>query len=510
MPAPEIQPNRIYKKLPEGHDRLAQRLLGGNPITVELGSQRHTASALDIISIPPAPDKVLIEQCASMLQLTPQERDAFLAPSDAKLSPEMQALREEIFRKINQAAKESVEYNLEELYFDFSDYYNPQKPIRSHKDIISFMRMTSLYRTDSRKRVVSANYCQLLSDVVARYEILKREFGTLIEESNYVHDVFYARGEFAGGPRTIDPIRRDDLRDHSLEPAVVYLQPAFTPYNHAPMRGVVDVLTKGRGKRVQSAHSKTVRDPLVRASEAGKDAIGDIYECRREQAVPLVLQLVSRLFAAPLNAKGIIIENDGFFSREESSHASYSLRSEFGPMNAPRIMDNDMNTNSGGYTAIKIRGSIHTKVPSTGEQRVRDIEIQIVPKGNRNNDGMRNWHIYQMVRKIAEVTRKRGAVPMRQFEQYLEDASKSSGIPKDAILKGVTDRISQVHSPTRNGISHIISNSVYNRLKHIPGLVSEEWLRAVLYAIERGKAIHIYKERKEERKSKEKLQKRRK
>ncbi len=97
-----------------------------------------------------------------------------------------------------------------------------------------------------------------------------------------------------------------------------------------------------------------------------------------------------------------------------------------------------------------------------------------------------------MVRKIAEVTRKRGAVPMRQFEMYLEDASTNSGIPKERILAGITDRIAQVQSPTRKGVSHIIAHSVYNRMKHIPGLVSEDWLRAVLYAMDRAKTIHLY------------------
>jgi hypothetical protein len=212
------------------------------------------------------------------------------------------------------------------------------------------------------------------------------------------------------------------------------------------------------------------------------------------------MQLLTRLYGSPLNASNLIIENDGFYTEEQSSSASYHLRSEFGPENAPRIRNNDTNANSGGFTALKIRATVQTKVPSTGEARKRDIEIQIVPKGNKNNDGMKNWHIYQMVRKIAEVTRKRGAVPIRQFELYLDDASRGSGIPKETILKSITDRISQVHSPTRHGVSHIVAHSVYNRLKHIPGLVSEEWLKAVLYTMERGKTIHLYRQNKEEKK----------
>ncbi len=494
MALPEIQPNRIYNKTPQGHDRLATELLQGAPITVEIGPKRHSASALDIISIPPADKETLLLQCAAMLHLSPDEQDAFLSEDEKKMPPEKKALRQKIFAQINRAAKESVEYNLRELYFDFSELYNPQKPIETHQDIVAFMRMTSAYRKDSRKKVVSANYCQLLCDVVARYEILKREFETLVEESNYVHDIFYARGDFKNEAPTIDPIRREGtLKDQSLEPAVVYIAQPFARYNPDPQRhGVVDVLTKGRGKKVESAHSKTVRDPLVRASEAGKDSIGDIYECEDGKALPLMMQLLSRLYGAPLNARNVIIENDGFYTTQQSSDASYALREEFGVANAPRIQNNDVNENSGGFTALKIRAVLNTKVPSTGEFRVRDIEIQIVPRGNRNNDGMRNWHIYQLVRKIAEVTRKRGAVPMRQFEMYLEDASTNSGIPKERILAGITDRIAQVQSPTRKGVSHIIAHSVYNRMKHIPGLVSEDWLRAVLYAMDRAKTIHLY------------------
>lgn len=502
MGAPEIHPARIYKGIPPGHDRLATELLSGHPMTVEIGGKKHTASALDIISIPPAPDSVLLEQCASMLQLSPKEREAFLAKNVKTLESEALELRMRIFAKINQAAAESVEYNLQELFFDFRELYDPKKPIKEHADIVAFMRKTSLYREDSRKRVLSANYCQLLCDVVARYEILKKEFETLIEESNYVHDVFYARGAFQNEPRTIDPVRREGaLKDNTLEPAVVYLTPEIALYNDDIRRpGIVDVLTKGRGKRIQSAHSKAVRDPLVRASEAGKDSIGDVYECSQEQGLPLMLQILSRMYGAPLNAKNVIIENDGFFSKESSSKASYALRDVFGPIDIPRIQDNDLNVNSGGFTALKIRAEIETVVPSTGEKKVRDIEIQIVPKGNKNNVGLRNWHVYQMVRKIAEVTRKRGAVPMRQFEMYLEDASNGSGIPKETILQGITDRIAQVNSPTRVGVSHIIAHSVYNRMKHIPGLVSEGWMKAVLHAMDRAKTIHLYQEAKRARK----------
>lgn len=495
MALPEIHPKRIYSGSQASHDRLASELLKGDPITVEIGGKRHTASGLDIISIPPAPDAVMLERCAGMLHLSPEEKRAFLSVDNSPL-------KEKIFLQINRAAAEAIEYNLRELYFDFSSLYDPKKPLRTHKDIIRFMEMTSLYRTDSRKKVLSANYCQLLCDVVARYEIHKKDFETLIEESDYVHDIFYSRGEFKDGPRTIDPIRRDGgTKDESLEPAVVYLSSDFSYYNPDKARlGAVDVLTKGRGKRVESAHSKTVRDPLYRATEAGKDSIGDMYECRHDQALPLLMQILSRLYGVPLNADNVIIENDGFYTAQQSSDASHALREEFGHANTHRIQNNDVNVSSGGYTALKIRATVHTKVRSTGENRTRDIEIQIVPRGNRNNDGMRNWHIYNMVRKIAEVTRKRGAVPMRQFEMYLEDASVGSGIPKEAILSGVTNRISQIHSPTRHGVSHIIANSVYNRVQHIPGLVSEQWLQAVLYAIERAKTIHLYQDAKRKRK----------
>ena len=501
MSRQEVHPKRIYEGLPAAHDSIARDLLKGEPMTVEINGKRHTASALDIISIPPASEEVLLEQCAGMLHLNPEERAVFLETDPKKLKPDQQALRERIFAQINRAAQESVDYNLKELYFDFTELYDPRRPIRRQEDIVSFMRKTSMYRQDSRKRALSANYCQLLCDVVARYEILKSEFETLIEESDYVHDVFYGRGEFKHEHRTIDSVRRDGLKDGSLEAAVVYISPEYGEYNPDKKRvGAIDVLTKGRGKRMESAHSKTVRDPLIRASEAGKDAIGDIFEVHEEQALPLLLEITSKLYGAPLNAQNVIIENDGFFTRDESSRASHALRQAFGPINPPRVQNNDVNANSGGFTAIKVRATINTKVSSTGQLRKRDIEIQIVPRGNRNNDGMRNWHIYQFVRKIAEVTRKRGAVPMRQFELYLEDASQGSGIPKERILKSITDRISQVHSPTRVGVSHIIANSVYNRMRHIPGLVSDKWLSAVLYSMERAKTIHLYQEGKRARK----------
>jgi len=497
--AESVTPPHRRLEVGPAQDRIARDVLGSGgvmSITHQKpdGSKKtHFMSGLDVRIPENATSEELTQWAGAMLSLTETERVLLV---EKPQSPEAKKL----YERIDRAYQDGLNHLQKELYLEYDAEKTFGVPrIRNINDIHKMMRGSSSYlghKSTDREKEQSLRFCDALCHAVAAYELQDSGIKDYVLESEYVSRAFKNADESRNLPPLFIDAPSKGFTTHLMILDTFAI--AYNPALHG--QGTVSVGLLERGKKDARVHSKIVRDPQVRAEEASKDALGLRLIVKETQGASAAMQLLSRIFGEPFVAENVVVENDGFFENEEADTFRENLNREF-PHNT-KIISEPANASSAGFTTLKIRAQILVPQGGTGAPVRRSIEIQIIPVHRSAETGPVDHAVFELVQKVAEVTRSHTYVPLQQFSMYINDVvesfkSRGQNITEKEVVNWIQGRIAFVAGKNKQA-TYPVHVGETKRLSNFGGLVNTEWIDAVLHAAGRDanrgllKAIRKY------------------
>lgn len=364
----------------------------------------------------------------------------------------------ETLTKLNNALREGYNYLVSHQRFQPS-LIPEVKELTSFEDLVTLMQSTKLYKPEdkrgSRRDALIVMNCALLTAAFASFELDKREMRMLRARTEYVESFFYGNASD----------RREALfirMSHKNGP-----ETAAVGIVGSNVTGSLNVRAKNRFR----AMGKMIRDPKANAEEALKDGMGFRLEVPREHVGFALFNIISYLMNY-LHADNVLVENQNMFSN--NAHEWDDLKKKLKPLYHDHSIEYREENRKGRYRVVKVSADIEVPQDPNYPRSLRTqqrIEFQVVDVGNKNEAGLANHNVYELIQTfVEERTRLMGGISEAQLRHFASEVPKKGGPAYESIRDGLIQDGIMFQLPDTS-VTKFASVKIWRRWVAVPGLL---------------------------------------
>lgn len=442
----------VFRRLgffPEAHggdqasyDKGVRDVIGQDPDAM---NPKMDPTIVDLRSIPSdATDEYLIQSAAKWLKVLPADLYGTAEDSADK------EISRQLYEKLDRSVRMAHDYLLNVLKIP---YYKDIVPpsVTNHKELIALLRKTVGKETTGLS--TRALYCALISTGIAAMEAQENVVEDLIGEAGFFEQELIRRtSKFHLFNVYEVGSEKGDTNDRKFDGLA----------GNPDIKGTFAV----RGKTISSFITKWLARPETSAETALKDGIAMRITVSKNSLSDTV-QAVTKWMEERFGAHSLKFENDNLLSWEEFETLKLYLRS----IDADATFGENEKTSisSDRFSAFKIVGSF--EVPEGGNYRNKKVprrfEVQFVLPHNKNERKTLNHYVYDVVRKVAVMTRLLGSCEKKILDEYIKEAAERSGMTAQNIFEMLTEpgsgRLIEHHGKTRQTGKRFVVSSIFER-----------------------------------------------